>query len=332
MGDPGKWTTDRIHVVPGNHDIERGPLFAGTREQKDKFLPLNQVWSELGMPVLSAATPRITAMAVDNMKFSAISLNSCVGCGDMAYIPEMVRKSIEHSFRIGPDDFEIYGYQLDTPAFDNRDIGTVCGAIANSDSMQIPVILTHHNLLPQRVPRIQVYTEIVNGGSLRDRLCSLNRPILYCHGHTHDDLVEIVNSVKHPDGCIICIGAPELSSGFNIIEIQYSRNGQPLGCVIRPFRVSPSGTVDEKNPIRVPIYGGISRVRLRDSLAQALHETLGTKIMRFPEIVSSLRSKDTEITFEQVASAACDLEWLGLARVGNRNEDVMYWHLEGITP
>ena len=81
--------------------------------------------------------------------------------------------------------------------------------VHDAPSNVLSVIVAHHNLLPQRLPRLAPYTELVNGGALRASLGELGKPVLYLHGHIHEDPIEILRSPG---------GAPSAAS--------HSRNGR----------------------------------------------------------------------------------------------------------
>jgi hypothetical protein len=58
------------------------------------------------------------------------------------------------------DAFPLVGEILDTPAFDQDHIEEVCHTIGGMNKKNVPVVVAHHNILPQAIPRVAAYTEL----------------------------------------------------------------------------------------------------------------------------------------------------------------------------
>jgi hypothetical protein len=115
------------------------------------------------------------------------------------------------------------------------------------------LVVAHHNLLPQRRPRIAQYTELINSGALRASLSELDRPIVYLHGHIHTDPVETVIAPKSSP--LICVSAPPAEGGFNVLDFTFTRSGMPLSCKITPWRFDQSGILHPTDKIAVSLLG-----------------------------------------------------------------------------
>ena len=186
-------------------------------------------------------------------------MNSCWGCGAREYIPEEFRegigKAIEDSLERGGEKAlkTYYDRQFDTPAFSEPSIQQLVQTGRSMDTSTLLVVAAHHNLLPQRQPRIAQYTELVNSGAIRASLCELDRPVVYLHGHIHVDPVETITAPKAAP--LICISAPAAEDGFNVLDFVFTRSGMPLSCQITPWRFDGSGILHSAEQIAVPLLG-----------------------------------------------------------------------------
>jgi hypothetical protein len=158
---------ERIHAVPGNHDVDRSAIPAGGVNMLAKFGSIRNVWEGLGLPVLAVDGARITEItSPTGGRAQVLSVNSSFGCGEKRYLPEGIADELtelikKHAATLPPiDAFRLVGETLDTPAFQHKDIEQACGGIAATSDNSVPVVLSHHNLLPQALPRIAMYTEI----------------------------------------------------------------------------------------------------------------------------------------------------------------------------
>jgi hypothetical protein len=183
----------------------------------------------------------------------------------------------------------------------------------------LPIILTHHNLLTMKKNRIAVYTELLNGGRMRECLLRLGKPVLYLHGHTHDNPIEIIQSPRYKDSKIICVSAPLLfpnniykdnKFGYNRIKIMFSQRNIPIGCEI----------------IQHEFFNGnhnkhISKIRFwtpprTNALASQEGKTL-LKLIEEDQYLSELFEKyneDNKTGFneDEMIELVEELDWLGL--------------------
>ncbi len=130
----------------------------------------------------------------------------------------------------------------------------MCAHLAGGAARLISIVLSHHNLLPQAIPRVALYAELLNAGVARSRLLGLHKTILYCHGHIHDDPIEVLTDPQNPGSQVILISAPTLSRGFNTITTEFGRKGFPLGCIITAHRLRKRDGSVERRSVRVPLH------------------------------------------------------------------------------
>lgn len=250
-----------VGIVPGNHDINRE--LAKDVGFDPKFRPLNEALSAERLPLLPVEHCVHLPVGDDNARVNIILMNSCWGCGSQTLIPagfrEPIAKAIDEAIKDGGDAelTAYYDQQLDTPAFSNDAIAQLISMSGNEAADGQLIAVAHHNLLPQASSRIAPYTELVNSGRMRQAMTQLDKPIIYLHGHIHEDPIEIVRT---PTGQpLICISAPAADNGFNIVDVKFTRHGIPLSCDVIPWRFDQSGTLRAVPPISVSLLG--SRLR-----------------------------------------------------------------------
>ena len=245
-----------------------------------------------------------------------IAINSCIGCGERKLYPEAIRDAITKFMGTSSDkDFE----DLDTPMFQTNNINTLADLIRSVDNKCIPIILTHHNLLTQNIPRIAMYTELINSGYMRDILISLDRPILYLHGHLHDDPVEIITSPRHKNSKIISISAPllfpntkyeSIKFGFNKIKLVYSQDKTPIGCeIINNKFVS---LTPEKTILRIRFWGPPDTMALTTRREKDLLKFIDKKMYLADLMENYNQESGQNSPIEEIEKLVNELDWLGL--------------------
>lgn len=254
-----------VGIVPGNHDINRD--LAKEAGFDPKFRPLNEALLRERLPPLPVEDCIHMPVGEDNFKAHIVLMNSCWGCGSQMLIPSEFRSPIAQAIEAaigGGGEAELQAYydkQLDSPAFSDDGISQFISLGKDGTLAGQLIAVAHHNLLPQATSRIAPYTELINSGRMRQAMTDLEKPVIYLHGHIHEDPIEIM---KTPTGePVICISAPAADDGFNCIDIKFTRHGLPLACDVRPWRFDQSGSLRETSPISVPLIG--SRVRSHGS-------------------------------------------------------------------
>jgi len=248
--------TVQVGIVPGNHDINR--TLASSASLLDKFSPLNASLVSNGLPTIPVEREALIEVARENVNAKIVLLNSCWGCGAKEYIPDKFREVVHSAIEgmLTDKDSEEFGQyydrQLDTPAFSNETISRVSEARQKTPDETVEIYVAHHNLLPQRLPRLAPYTELVNSGAMRAVLTDGKKPTIYLHGHIHEDSVEVIST---PQGSnLISISSPLSSDGFNEVEVVYTATGLPMSCIIYPWRFSNVGVLKKQERIVVPLF------------------------------------------------------------------------------
>lgn len=325
LGSGERHETLLTGIVPGNHDIDRN--LAKLPGAATKFEPLQQALRDAGLKPLPISRP-IWIDARDGVAAAKIGLlNSCWGCGEREYIPAEFRDgvfaAIEAAIASGSDESVVRAYyerQFDTPAFSDDTITEVAsvGAAGN----ELLVITAHHNILPQRLTRLAPYTELVNSGAIRGTLMDLGRPVLYLHGHIHEDPVEVLQS---PGGePLVCISAPELNCGFNILELIFTKVGIPLSVRIIAWRFNKSGILRPSKPVLIPLIG--SRLRAHNRYLSEIYALLlKSSNMFWSDLLTASHSVFTEDVEAQLEEAIETLFADGRVRIENYDLSKSSW-------
>jgi hypothetical protein len=335
-----RWEVDSIHVVPGNHDVDRAHIDPKGEDLFQKFRAFTNLWEDLGLPILSVDRFRETQIALSKKSSVRVfSVNSSLGCGEKRFLPSEISDEFEkilkeYESKVGPDKaFGLLGETLDTPAFAQDNIDAICQTIETLSKDTIPIILSHHNILPQALPRIAMYTETINAGIVRSRLSHLQRPVLYCHGHIHDHPLEIVYEPEYEGSKVICISAPKFTAGFNSIRIDFGAQGQPLGCVVVSHRQSRRDYQIRQHEIRIPFHGpnpDTLRKLAQHKLARVLARWSDQDV-RFPDVLKSVSTDETiDLNKTNLANALLEAEWLGFLAILDRDEQPEQWAIRKI--
>ncbi len=322
-----------IHVVPGNHDIDR-KLCTNKNELNldSKFIPLKEAWTSAGIDVLAVDEVRTSTINEAAGELHIYSLNSCIGCGEWRAMPTKIQKQFgtvveEYASSVSEKEaFELAGEQLDTPMIRSTDLESLNLSLDALPKNTLPIILAHHNILPQSLQRVDLYTELINSGPFRTTLTQHSRPIVYCHGHIHTDPIEIISDATRPLSRVITISAPIIIAGFNVLHIHFSRTQDPIGIEIEFYRLQESGNVAKVNSHRIPL-GDQHTTSFSDSDLAILSELLKeNQVFRFEELRNKINQQRTpkanRKTMEQIL---CEAEWKGLISIKDRNYENKCW-------
>ncbi|WP_272867832.1 metallophosphoesterase family protein [Sinorhizobium meliloti] len=329
IGSKGLYRDIPVGIVPGNHDINR-PL-ALKPGISTKFTPLVEALTGAGLPALPVRKAIHRSVERDNARIELFLLNSCWGCGEESYIPPEFRSQIAAAMKTvisGPDsDAAIRAYydrQLDTPAISEETIESVVTKMESLSGAAIPVLVAHHNLLPQRRPRLAPYTELINGGALRGALGELGRPVIYLHGHIHEDPVEVL---QLPGGFpVVSISAPDIPKGFNLVDILFGENTVPLACHITPYRVDKSGILKRETAISIALNNG--RKRSSDRNTGIIYgKVLEAGQIYWPELTKHFLDESNGLDEQRLTIIVEQLQAEGSITIDNYDLSPTHWIL-----
>jgi len=314
----------KVFIVPGNHDIDRREFAEDSI--LPKFRPMIDALKENNFPEMPLDSIRTEEIfGEDSVRALIITINSCYGCGERRCYPEKIREVIGNLLDKDPNckDFE----DLDTPMFNRENVDALASCIRNIDNNCIPVILSHHNLLTQSTPKLELYAELINSGYMRDILIGLNRPILYLHGHLHDDPIEIISSPNFKNSKIICISAPLLfpntefgsrNFGFNKIKIYYTNNKTPIGCEVINNKFADLSP--KKNSVRIRFWDLPHTIALITDQEREILKLIERE-MYLTDLKNASDKKTGQISsLDEIEKLIDELDWLGLVEY-NKGSD-----------
>ncbi len=326
------WQEDQVHVVPGNHDINRDKCDPNGDDLFQKFDQLVIAWHNIGLPILTARDVRQTQVSANGHSLDVFSINSCIGCGEQRSMPSKVKEQINKLLKEIADPHLIWE-QLDTPAFLEADVNKVSKAISRLSGLSVGLVVAHHNLLPQVLPRIQIYTEVINGGLVRSRFSQSGHPVIYCHGHVHDDPVEMIINPRAGGDRLISIACPKFSDGFNVIKLHYSRSEVPIGCTVVPYRFQTDSSVKPQDIISIPLRSNHDSARIMDDLTKTILSCITKDWARFSDVHEKVEIKEGHKPHKKtLAHALQELKWLGYLDILDSDEEAAFWQLKRIEP
>lgn len=275
LAEDGKHSGIGVALVPGNHDVDR--KLAVAPGVSTKFKPLQQAVAKAKLPPIPVDSPVWLQCASSPCAIHIALLNSCWGCGAKEFIPQefadRVQRAIEEAIADDPTNKAMktyYDRQLDTPAFSESSLYQLLEGVGSMAGTDLLMVCAHHNLLPQRQTRLAPYTELVNSGAFRGSLIELQRPVIYLHGHIHEDPVEVLAQPgSYP---LVCISAPEASHGFNVLDTLFTKGGIPLSINIVPWRFDKSGFLRPQRSRSAALIG--PRRRSADTVVADLYAEL----------------------------------------------------------
>ncbi|WP_342709936.1 metallophosphoesterase [Bradyrhizobium sp. B124] len=335
----GKDSRVKALFVPGNHDVDRTRCPTTPDTRSSKFEHYVNTLGALGHKNISGDTVSRVSLTVDDSEVILYGLNSCLGCGEYMSFPEKTKADLAAQladlFKRGVSevaeniitDFFDLTEQLDAPVIDGATLHELDLQLEKCsrrpDAVQI--VVGYHSLLPQPIPRVAPFSELVNSGELRAFLSTKETPIVYLHGHIHQNPIEIVYSQERPDSCVISISAPEFSSGYNILEVEFDENGVPLGIVVIPIRQDGLGKISKPSPRKIPFRQGKHRIAAITELAREIfYKTFSANSQfHFNELCKAYSSAQAEA----VERAVVELEWLGLVEIANRHRKPEQWNI-----
>ena len=322
---------ESIHVVPGNHDVNRSLCTDRNSINTKKFEPLLKAWSSFSSNVLSTSGIRSETIRKNDCNLQIFSMNSCMGCGEWHLLPRELRNELGDLIEKARSEdsskaFELEGEQIDTPMFKHDDIDELNQQLHGVPVDCLPVILAHHNLLPQEFARIELYTELINSGPFRSSVASNGRPIIYCHGHIHAGPIEVISDVTEAGSQLICVSAPEIKNGYNELVGHFSNDGKPLGLEVITHRVRRAGVISEESRHKIPFCNRGDF--LTDEMDQII-ACVKKEPMKFHKLKKLFDTETgTNVQTETFAGLLQEAAWFGIVTIENQQPDRKYWQIK----
>jgi hypothetical protein len=333
------WSEDQLHVVHGNHDIVRD---ADTSvDALARYRPTQDAWVNRSLPVITPDGVRSVEIREGKASAWVHSLNSCIGCGEQRRIPEKVRAELGAILTklgvapISSSNFDLVGEQLDTPAFDIDHLSDLTARVAD-DLASVHLLLGHHPILPQAMPRVEIYTEAINGGLVRSALTDLRTSVLYCHGHVHDDPIEIIRDAESGTE-VVFVSAPLFVHGFNLITFHFATDRRstanaalPLGCEITRYRIRRNGGLKPGEPIRVALCRHENFEFVGDDVHHSILQALTSQPTRFRPLLESVRKSHAGLPKARFEEHLEHLDWHRMIEIVGRNAEADHWQIRRV--
>jgi 3',5'-cyclic AMP phosphodiesterase CpdA len=344
LSDQEYWKERRLLAVPGNHDINRSAIVMGEPLRK-KFAPLLDLW----VKVFGASTPLTVDLPVpvdlptknplnSSPSVRFLPLNTCLLCGEYRAFPTQIRDKVvgllnDLKRAIPADEFEkLLSEQIDCPAVGRDDVSALEQHISGNTDSSIAVVIGHHPLVAQPMPRIDGYNELLNAGFVRESVLETRRNVLYLHGHIHQDPLLLVTSPLRGPHRIIHISAPALEDGFNLIRIQFSTvTNEPLGMELIPYRFGDHLGLIRRDSIKVRLVeqGALWNEIDHPWIKYLLDELNSPQtVKRFRDLTKapppSLVGPGVNVA-EEVENALLVLETLEMVVISNRENAAVRW-------
>ncbi|MGU3649846.1 metallophosphoesterase [Mycolicibacterium sp. A43C] len=296
---------EEMHLVPGNHDVDWKSSMPYVDLSPDRLRPIADVVEHSALAAPLTLSSRHTAVHRGRARLSFSSVNTCRATGAYRQAPELavddpvvaaihtetgmpidqIRQAIQEW---GVKTQSARHEALDIPLIESGDLQSIASAINAAEDHTLHVLLAHHGFLPQVTARINPYSEMVNGGDVRRMLLNFAKPILYLHGHVHEDHVEILASggPRHRgirESPVIVIAAPKLEQGYNEIVAEFGSLGKPLGITIKRYRIT-GGILHTEQDERISLCGRTVTDQRFKYILQRLHEcalATGDQILRW---------------------------------------------------
>ena len=123
---------------------------ANSENISQKFELISSTLEENNFPNIPITTAIITDIKLNNQgSLHLCSLNSCIGCGEKRQYPVALCSLIE---QYGGDVLKNYE-DMDTPLIDENEVSKAVLEILRKENT-IPILFTHHNLTPQKTPKM----------------------------------------------------------------------------------------------------------------------------------------------------------------------------------
>lgn len=323
--------SSRVLFVPGNHDVSRPE--SASDDPYEKFNLYREVLEEAGISQHSTKVFGRASVPISERTVTALGVNTCLGCGEFRALPQSLSEQLgallaSHDGEVSPDDHlgVISGMQeqLDMPLLDRKDIDGLDIELSGPNGQVAPIVVGHHNLLPQKETRVLAYGELINSGVLREVLSNKDHPIIYLHGHIHAEPVELVRDPTFPDGGVLSISAPLITEGLNVVDVYLDEDLEPVGTDLIPWRFSSTLQLNKLRSLRISLAQGENRLA-------SLHEDARTMFQYLVQAGDSAQRHLSQLASElghtiEDAARHCDaLSWAGLVTISNHHKSYTKW-------
>ena len=338
--------------VPGNHDVDKAE--AAVLGKAGKFKSFSSAFESRGwMRPPTEDCVSLTLKSRGGRSVASLLVNTSIGSWSTHFLPGKLAGEYSENalgkapLDISPDARKDVGaatngsghdrseqlfLQMDTPYISQRSVATLSDKLLETDG-STAIVVAHHNLLPQRIPRILPYGEMLNGGYFRQLLHSSNRNIVYLHGHIHEDPIEVIsvpgNKVSGKDERkILTVSAPALSDGFNEITLFFGADNDVFLVRItkyRPNSFNVIGNYSDQDTVYIPLKRHLNELIIGNAkkLWQRVKEL---KVANWPQILPE--AEKLGVDEDELEMIFLKLFCCGLVTIGQLGRPRFKWILE----
>jgi hypothetical protein len=165
---------------------------------------------------------------------------------------------------------------------------------------------------------MQINGEPTNAGRLRTELLRVETPVVYLHGHLHDDPVECVSNPAEGH-FLASIGAPKLKDGFNVVDVLISSEACFLGLEVQEYRFNQEHLeLTRSRRIRFPRLTDTRLTTLRKlTRLVEVGETVNAQEIRIRAVKTDLAAA-LDLSDDSIATALIESDWAGLLTVDEK--------------
>lgn len=224
--------------------------------------------------------------------------------------------------------------QMDTPYVSKRSLATLSDKLRDLAG-GAAIVMAHHNLLPQRVPRLLAYGEMLNAGFLRQMLHASNRNVIYLHGHLHEDPVEVISVpsteiASRSERKIVSIAAPALKDGFNEITLFFGAENDVFLVRVTKYRPNPFhvvGNFSDQDTQYIPLRRHVGD--LITGASRGVWQLIkDQRTTNWHQLRADIAGTRLQISDDDLELVLLKLFCCGLVRISQLGRDRMKWGLE----
>lgn len=195
--------------------------------------------------------------------------------------------------------------------------------------------MAHHNLLPQRIPRILAYGEMLNAGFLRQMLHASRRNVIYLHGHIHEDPIEVISVpgseiASRDERKIVSIAAPALKDGFNEITLFFGVENDVF--LVRVTKYRPNdfhvvGNFSDQDTQYISLRRHVGDL-ITGNARQIWQLIKDQRTTNWHQLKADTISRKIKVSDDDLELVLLKLFCCGLVRVSQLGRNRMKWGLE----
>lgn len=354
--------------VPGNHDVDKKEAIL--HGSQAKFSPLERAFQKFGWLSPPINRARKVEIESDDSSLSLSLINTSIGSWSAHLLPDILEAEFSEdklldvplsqttdnvgenspegdfldSTQVGTRSDQLFA--MDVPFISKGTTASLRKEFSENSDKDTHVIIGHHNILPQKIPRITPYGEMLNAGMFRRYLQNTGRNVVYLHGHIHDDPIEIIGSPPFEKGSqaysmldsgkIVSISAPPIWEGFNEVTFFLDEDSQVYLLRVTKYRLDENmeiGNYSDQETVYIPLLQSVSDLlgtstrKVLQALKEQRSSSNPTGTIKWTDFLTYLNEKSVTSDSEEVERSVLKLFCGGLVRINNLGREPVRWAL-----